>query len=127
MEIHGDRLAKLRAMESAACAVVAGNFLNQPPDRQFDAVVMNPPFYGTHWMDHVRHAFDFLALEGQLVAILPASAQVAETKAHIQFRRWAEKVNGGVRWGMFSDLPAESFAEAGTNINTVILKLRRRR
>ena len=126
MEIHGDRLAKLRTLEGPNCVVMAGNFLNQSPDRQFDAVVMNPPFYGTHWMDHVRHAFDFLAPEGQLVAILPASAQVAESKAHIQFRRWAEKVNGGVRWGMFSDLPAESFAEAGTNINTVILKLRRR-
>ncbi|WP_179381285.1 DUF4942 domain-containing protein [Jannaschia marina] len=126
IEIHGDRIAKLRGLEGPDCAVIHGNFLNQPADPRFHAVVMNPPFYGTHWMDHVRHAFDFLAPNGQLVAILPASAQVAETKAHIQFRRWAEKVNGGGRWGMFSDLPAESFAEAGTNINTVIFTIRRR-
>ncbi len=126
IEIHRDRIAKLRALEGETCTVIEGNFLNQPADPCFDAVAMNPPFYGTHWMDHVRHAFDFLAPEGQLAAILPASAQVAESKAHIQFRRWAENANGGVRWGMFSDLPAESFAEAGTNINTVILKLRRR-
>ena len=58
---------------------------------------------------------------------MPASAQVAETKSHLQFRRWAEKMNGGGRWGMFTDLPAESFAEAGTNINTVIFKIRKRR
>lgn len=126
VEIQADRLAKLRTLEGDSCRVIAGNFLNQPAAPRFDAVVMNPPFYGTHWMDHVRHAFDFLAPEGQLVAILPASARVAETKAHLQFRRWAEKVNGGGRWGMFSDLPAESFAEAGTNINTVIFKIRRR-
>ncbi len=126
IEIHGDRIEKLRKLEGRNCDVIHGNFLNQPADPRFHAVVMNPPFYGTHWMDHVRHAFDFLAPEGQLVAILPASAEVAETKAHIQFRRWAEKANGGSRWGMFSDLPAESFAEAGTNINTVIFKIRKR-
>jgi hypothetical protein len=127
IEIHRDRLAKLRALEGPACDVIDGNFLNQPADPRFHAVVMNPPFYGTHWMDHVRHAYDFLAPEGQLVAILPASAQVAETKAHIQFRRWAEKMNGGGRWGMFNDLPPESFAEAGTHINTVIFRIRKRR
>lgn len=126
VEIHGDRIAKLRELESPQCQVIHGNFLNQPADPRFHAVVMNPPFYGTHWMDHVRHAYDFLAPEGQLIAILPASSQVAETKAHLQFRKWAEKVNGGGRWGMFTDLPAESFADAGTNINTVIFKIRRR-
>ena len=126
IEIHTDRVAKLRRYESQTCAIVQGNFLNQPAAPRFDAVVMNPPFYGTHWMDHVRHAYDFLSDVGQLVAILPVSAQVAETKAHIQFRRWAEKANGGRSWGLFTDLPPESFAEAGTNINTVIFKLRKR-
>ena len=84
---------------------------------------MNPPFYGTHWMDHVRHAWDFVAPGGRLVAILPVSAHVAETKAHIQFRRWAERVNGRYTYGMFTDLPPESFAESGTNINTVVFSL----
>ncbi|RYG90047.1 DUF4942 domain-containing protein [Loktanella sp. IMCC34160] len=126
VEIQADRVAKLRGLEGPNCDVIEGNFLNLPASSKFHAVVMNPPFYGTHWMDHVRHAYDFLAPEGQLVAILPASAQVGETNAHLQFRRWAEKANGGGRWGMFADLPAESFAEAGTNINTVIFRIRKR-
>jgi hypothetical protein len=74
-------------------------------------------------MDHLRHAYDFLKFGGQLIAIVPASAEVGQSKAHIQFRRWAEKANGGRSWGMFTDLPTESFAEAGTNINTVIFKV----
>ncbi|MCT4557238.1 MAG: DUF4942 domain-containing protein [Pelagimonas sp.] len=126
IEIHADRVEKLRQMEGPMCRVIHGNFLNQPANPIYNAVVMNPPFYKTHWMDHVRHAFDFLADGGQLVAILPVTAKVSETKAHVQFRRWAEKANGGRSWGMFTDLPAESFAEAGTNINTVIFKISKR-
>lgn len=126
IEIHGGRVRKLRALEGPDCEVIEGNFLNQPANPVFDAVLMNPPFYGTHWMDHVRHAYDFLSDGGQLVAILPVSAEVSESKAHLKFRRWAEAANGGGKYGMFTDLPAESFAETGTNINTVIFKIRKR-
>ncbi|WP_108816895.1 hypothetical protein [Loktanella sp. Alg231-35] len=86
---------------------------------------MNPPFYGTHWMDHIRHAWGFVKDGGRLVAVLPVGASIAETPKHLAFRRWAERVNGGRAWGMFTDLPPESFAECGTRINTVILSLRK--
>ena len=127
IEIHADRVAALRECEGPRCAVIEGNFLNQPARPVFDAVVMNPPFYKTHWLDHLRHAYEFLKPDGQLIAILPASAQVAETTAHVRFRRWAEKMNGGGRFAMFTDLPAGSFAEAGTNINTVVFRIRKPR
>ena len=127
IEIHADRVAALRECEGPRCAVIEGNFLNQPARPVFDAVVMNPPFYKTHWLDHLRHAYEFLKPDGQLIAILPVSAQVAETTAHVRFRRWAEKMNGGGRFAMFTDLPAGSFAEAGTNINTVVLRIRKPR
>lgn len=123
IELHGDRVNKLRRLEGDNCEVIQGNFLNQPAHATYSAVVMNPPFSGTHWMDHVRHAWDFVAPGGKLVAILPVSAHVAETKAHVQFRRWAEKANHRYAYRMFTDLPPESFAEAGTNINTVILSM----
>lgn len=126
IEIHADRVARLRDLEGPMCTVIDGNFLNQPANPIFDAVVMNSPFYKTHWIFHVRHAYDFLKNDGQLIAILPVSAQVGETKAHLAFRRWAEKANGGTKWGMFTDLKEGSFAEAGTNINTVILTIRKR-
>ncbi|MEL7174842.1 MAG: adenine methyltransferase, partial [Pseudomonadota bacterium] len=93
------------------------------PAAIYDAVLMNPPFCGTHWMDHVRHAFAFLKPGGRLRAILPASAEVAETKKHLAFRRWAEQ--HARRWGwQWRRMPAESFASVGTRINTVVLELR---
>lgn len=125
VELHPDRVAQLRKLEGPDVQIVARNFLNEPAFPVYDAVVMNPPFYGTHWMDHVRHAWDFLKDGGRLVAVLPVSAAVAETPKHLAFRRWAEKANGGRIWGLFSDLPPESFLEAGTRINTTILSLRK--
>ena len=125
VELHPDRVAQLRKLEGPNVQIIARNFLNEPAFPVYDAVVMNPPFYGTHWMDHVRHAWDFLKDGGRLVAVLPVSAAVAETPKHLAFRRWAEKANGGRIWGLFSDLPPESFLEAGTRINTTILSLRK--
>lgn len=125
VEIHPDRVNQLRNLEDRNCQIIARNFLNEPTFPVYDAVVMNPPFYGTHWMDHVRHAWDFVKDGGQLVAVLPVSAAVSETPKHLAFRRWAERVNGGRTWGLFTDLPPESFADAGTRINTVILSLRK--
>ncbi len=82
---------------------------------------MNPPFFGTHWMDHIRHAWDCLKDGGKLSAILPISAELGQSAKYVAFRRWAEKHSRG--WRLFTDLPAESFVESGTLINTVILRL----
>jgi hypothetical protein len=102
------------------------NFLKVNPVPRYDFVLMNPPFYGTHWMAHVRHAFEFLAPGGILKAILPVSAEVNESAAHEKFRKWAMTHNDLGWAGPFRDLPAGSFKESGTNINTVTIQLRRR-
>lgn len=123
IEIHPGRVKQLRELEGEICQVIEGNFLDTNASPIYAAAVLNPPFFGTHWMDHVRHAWDFLEPGGQLRAVLPISAELGETKAHIAFRRWAEKVNARSWGSIFADLPPESFAEAGTRINTVILSL----
>ena len=122
IEIHPGRAKQLRCFANADCEVIEGNFLTYPATACFDFVIMNPPFYGTHWMEHVRHAWDCLKDEGKLSAVLPISAELGQSSKHVSFRRWAEKHSRGWR-GMFTDLPAESFAESGTRINTVILTL----
>jgi SAM-dependent methyltransferase len=106
--------------------VVCANFLQVPAVAEFDAVVMNPPFHGTHWMQHVRHAFDFLRPGGQLVTILPIGAELNESPPYARFRAWAQPfASGRYAGGMFSDLPPESFAHCGVRTNTVILKLQK--
>jgi len=103
--------------------VRCANFLGMTATPSYDVVVMNPPFYGTHWMQHVVHAFDFLKDGGQLIAILPISADLGMSKKHKAFRAWAKKHSRG--YGLFLDLPAESFAESGTRVNTLVLKIRK--
>lgn len=120
VEIDPARVAALGRIRGLR--VLPGNFLQMPPRPEFDAVLMNPPFYGTHWMEHVVHAFDWLKPGGVLRAVLPATAEIAETPKHDEFREWATARSpyGRLR---FRELPAESFAASGTRISTVVLEL----
>jgi hypothetical protein len=106
IEVHPGRAAEAR---SKGHAVLTGNFLEQPARPEFDFVVMNPPFYGRHYVKHVRHAMNFLKPGGTLVSILPATAHYDHKELQ----------------GQWTDLPVGSFSEAGTNVPTGILKIRK--
>lgn len=105
IEYHHGRAAQARAKGHS---VLTANFLECPPRAEFDAVVMNPPFYGRHYVKHVRHALKFLKPGGTLVSILPATAHYDHKDLEGEWR----------------DLPVGSFAEAGTNVPTGLLKMR---
>lgn len=105
IEYHPGRAAEARAKGHS---VLTANFLEHPAQPEFDAVVMNPPFYGQHWRKHLDHALRFLKPGGTLVSILPATAH------------YDHKVEGEWR-----DLPVASFSESGTNVPTGMLRLRR--
>lgn len=130
VEVHkgrADQIPRLGGrLDAQKVSVQQANFLQLPPRCDFDAVVMNPPFYGTHWMQHVMHAFKWLRPGGVLFAVLPVTAEIGESKAHHAFREWASRYKLG--WGelAFEDLPQASFAAAGTRVNTVILRLGRK-
>jgi hypothetical protein len=104
-EVHAGRAAEAKAKGHP---VVCANFLEQTPQAVFDFVVMNPPFYGRHYVKHVRHALKWLKPGGTLVSILPATAHY----------------DHGELDGEWRDLPVGSFAEAGTNVPTGLLKIR---
>lgn len=106
IEVHAGRAAEARGKGHS---VLTGNFLEQPARPEFDYVVMNPPFYGRHYVKHVRHALEFLKPGGTLVSILPATAHYDHQELE----------------GQWTDLPVGSFSEAGTNVPTGILKIRR--
>lgn len=106
IEYHAGRAAEARAKGHT---VLTANFLECPPKSEFDMVIMNPPFYGRHYVKHVRHAVKFLKPGGQLVSILPATAHYDHDELKGEWR----------------DLPVGSFAEAGTNVPTGLLRVRR--
>ncbi|PWJ88409.1 methyltransferase family protein [Mesorhizobium loti] len=102
IEVHAGRAAEARAKGHN---VLTANFLECPAKPEFDFVVMNPPFYGRHYVKHVRHATDFLKPGGKLISVLPATAHY----------------DHGELKGRWRDLPVGSFAEAGTNIPTGLM------
>lgn len=89
-------------------AVLTANFLECPPVAEYDVVAMNPPFYGRHYLQHVRHALRFLKPGGTLVSVLPATAHY----------------DHGDLVGEWRDLPVASFAESGTNVPTGLLRVK---
>lgn len=109
-EIVGCEIDPIRAATSEAKGhkVMRMNFLETVPTPTFDTVVMNPPFYGTHYAKHVKHALKFLKPRGTLVAILPATA----------------RYDHGLLDGEWRDLPVGSFGESGTNVCTTVLTIR---
>lgn len=126
-EVHSGRSAQIDAIAATDSRVssIHANFLRALPTGDFDQVLMNPPFAGTHYMDHVIHAWDFLRPGGQLIAILPITARTGQDSKRKKFRAWvdARKDYRSPWW----DLPAESFAESGTNVNTTVLRLQKPR
>jgi predicted RNA methylase len=100
--------------------VVCGDFLAMPVIPQYDRVVMNPPFDLERDVDHVTQALKWLKPDGELHAIMAAGVIFRSTKKATAFRALIERMNGE-----FRDLPAGSFASQGTNVNTVILRVRK--
>lgn len=105
IEYHPARASVAR---SKGHPVLTANFLEHPATPQFDVVVMNPPFYGRHYVKHVQHALKFLKPGGTLVSILPATAHY----------------DHGELKGEWRDLPVGSFSESGTNVPTGMLRMR---
>lgn len=109
-DLFGIEVDPRRAAEARAKGfpVLCANFLETAPVADYDHVVMNPPFYGRHYAQHVEHALKYLRPGGILTAILPATA----------------RYDHGLLEGSWSDLPVGSFSASGTNINTTVLTVR---
>lgn len=128
IEVDPGRVAKLEALRRAHYAgrnltVRCANFLTSTPIPIYDVVLMNPPFYGTHWMNHVMHAMKWLKPGGVLVAVLPISVELGQTKEHLAFREWAGMKGDPPYHRFCRDLPDGSFSESGTNVSTLIFTI----
>ncbi len=77
----------------------------------FDAVIMNPPFKNGEDIKHIKHALSMLREGGQLVAIC-AGGPRQERELQPLCDTWER-------------LPAGTFKQSGTGVNTVLLSLRK--
>jgi hypothetical protein len=77
---------------------------------------MNPPFEHLQDIDHVRHAYEFLAPDGRLVSIMGEGPFFRQDHKAAEFRDWLES-----RGGWSERLPESSFQASGTGVNARIV------
>jgi SAM-dependent methyltransferase len=87
-----------------------------PDAKDFDVVLMNPPFEreaGTGALDvaHVERAYGLLKPGGRLVAIMGEGAFFRQTKQESAFREWLDDVGATV-----IKLPENAFKKSGTGV-----------
>ena len=98
--------------------VLCGDFLQLPPRRIFDRVIMNPPFSRQADIHHVNHAIKFLKPGGILVSVMSAGVMFRTNRLTIDFKNMVDAHDGEI-----IPLPEGSFRESGTDVNTVIVKM----
>jgi hypothetical protein len=96
--------------------VTTADFLKIDPEPIYDGVLANPPFDDERDVSHVVHALKFLKPDGWLLAIMSAGTEFRETRKAAAFRKLLAE-----RKGWMIDLPAGSFADVGTYVNTVLV------
>lgn len=107
VEISSGLLYKL---EPFADEIVCGDFLQQNGNLgKFDRILMNPPFANAQDIAHIQHAVKFLKPGGRLVAICAGGP-----RQHEQLKPIA---------ATWEPLPAGTFKDSGTNVNTVLLTI----
>ncbi len=115
----GDAIEKVIEIPDVARASCQDFLKVAPPTRpHYTRVLMNPPFRNGADIEHVTHASKFLAPGGLLVAIMWPGWRTARTKKAVAFRALIEKYHHTVE-----EIEAGAFAESGTQIATVMLKL----
>lgn len=96
------------------------NFLDVLPLAVYDHVVMNPPFAKGQDITHVLHAVKFLKPGGQLVALMSAGVEYNQSKKHKAFRAMLATMDAEI-----TALPDKAFHEAGTDVRTVLVSIRK--
>jgi predicted RNA methylase len=118
-EVCPSRTAGLRAALGGSGRVINDDFLRyQAGEHRYDRVLMNPPFTRGADALHVLHALDFLAPGGRLVAIVSGAIHgpADGMRPHAELRRAIER-----RGGQVIRLPAGSFKNAGTSVDTAMV------
>lgn len=117
IEAQAKQYDSLQAIASVS-GVTVGDFLKCDP-KDFDpfcAVLMNSPFASQADVDHVLHAWKFLATGGRLTAIMSTSWTFRSNKKSVEFREWLDQNGGQIHAN-----PEGSFKVSGTNVNTVTI------
>ncbi len=91
--------------------VVHDDFMTFSADKEYDVIVMNPPFCKQQDIDHVTKAIQMA--KRCVVAIMSASVLFRTDRKTTQFRELVDSFGGTIE-----KLPENAFKESGTAVNT---------
>lgn len=98
--------------------VIDRDFLSATSMAVYDRVIMNPPFAKSADVKHVSHALTMVKPGGKLVAIMSAGVTFRTDRRTVEFREKVSRLGGTITM-----LPEKTFAESGTNVNTVLVEI----
>jgi predicted RNA methylase len=110
--------ANAKYLREEGYQVEEADFMDVPQRKDFDRVLMNPPFSKGQDVKHVTHAIGFLKPGGRLVAIMGAGVTFRQDKRTTEFRELVESMGGTI-----DVLPEGSFKSSGTMVSSVIVKI----
>jgi type I restriction-modification system DNA methylase subunit len=102
---------------------IADDFLNLQPSNlheYYDRIVANPPFSKGQDILHIKHMYECLKPGGVLVSFSGTGWLFNSMKRSQSFREWVSEVHAEI---ISVERPA--FSESGTEIPTLILKIRK--
>lgn len=108
----------VKALREQQFIVTEADFLTVKPQQLYDRVLMNPPFSRQADIKHVAHALSFLNPGGRLVAIMSAGVTFRTDGRTAAFNQMLEE-----RGAVVEPLPAGSFRESGTGVNTIMVSV----
>jgi len=101
--------------------VIKGDFLTVDLfPREFDLIVANPPFSKNQDIDHVLRMFDCLDEGCEIITLMSTHWLHCDNKKELAFREFAEQK------AIYQEiLPAGTFKESGTMIETIFMVFRK--
>ena len=115
IELHEDNR---KTLIDKGFNLVHDDFLTFIPEKKYTAIMMNPPFSKGQDIEHITKAIEMA--ERVVVAITSASVIFRNDKKTEAFRKLVAYYGGTIE-----ELPAESFKESGTQVNTCLIVVRK--
>ena len=115
IELHeGNR----KTLTEKGFSLVHDDFLTFVPEKKYNVIVMNPPFSKGQDIEHVTKAIEMA--ERVVVAVASASVMFRNDNKTVAFRELVASYGGTIE-----ELPADSFKESETSVNTCLIVVKK--
>ena len=111
MHINQSFLTKIKNVD-----LVGEDFLIASLATKYDVIIANPPFNKNQDILHIYKMYDLLEKNGTLVTLCSKHYVHSSAKKEKAFEKWLLSVNA-----VIEEIPAGTFKESGTNIETLLI------